>query len=404
MTDDRDLIARDLIARSDFEWPDFRGAHRQGMAGWLPDELPAKAEYLWTTELSSEGIGGVAAAQGVVIVGGRDKLDRDDVWQCFDAVTGKARWQVRYPARGELDYGNSPRATPVIGREWVWLMGAQGHLHCVSLTAGLIEWSTNLAEQFRVAPLKWGHSGTPLVTEDRMIVQPGGSKASIVALDPLSGKVLWTTPGAPAGYASCMLFEPVPMHRQIVAYDEKTLGGWDVSTGKRLWTVAPRNPGDFNVPTPLFNDGALLLVTENNGARKLSFTPAGVPDPIPTAANPWLAPDTSSVVVSAGKLFGLHNGLHCLDVRDDLKQLWIAKERMYRRHGSLIASDQRVLVLTFGGELVLLDSTAPELRILGRLKLTEDKSLECWSHPALAQKKLFVRLSDQLVCLDLEKR
>jgi len=34
--------------------------------------------------------------------------------RAFDKDTGKVLWSVRYPALGSLDYGNSPRATPVI--------------------------------------------------------------------------------------------------------------------------------------------------------------------------------------------------------------------------------------------------------------------------------------------------
>ena len=43
------------------------------------------------------------------------------------------------------------------------------------------------------------------------------------------------------------------------------LGGWDVVTGERLWTRAPKVAGDCNVATPLVLDGGVLVATENNG-------------------------------------------------------------------------------------------------------------------------------------------
>ena len=43
------------------------------------------------------------------------------------------------------------------------------------------------------------------------------------------------------------------------------LGGWDVVTGERLWTRAPKVAGDCNVATPLVLDDGVLVATENNG-------------------------------------------------------------------------------------------------------------------------------------------
>ena len=47
-----------------------------------------------------------------------------------------------------------------------------------------------------------------------------------------------------------------------MGHDATTLGGWDVATGERLWTITPQVPGDFNVPTPLIHKEHLIVVTE----------------------------------------------------------------------------------------------------------------------------------------------
>jgi hypothetical protein len=56
----------------------------------------------------------VAATREFVLVSDRGLRDTADVWTCLAADTGKPVWTHRYPAPGNLDYGNSPRATPVI--------------------------------------------------------------------------------------------------------------------------------------------------------------------------------------------------------------------------------------------------------------------------------------------------
>ena len=50
--------------------------------------------------------------------------------------------------------------------------------------------------------MKWGFCGSPLLVDNKLILNPGGPAASVVALDPTSGKTIWQTPGRPASYGS----------------------------------------------------------------------------------------------------------------------------------------------------------------------------------------------------------
>jgi len=59
-------------------WNQFRGPNRDGTAPRLPDLLPGAAEFAWSVELPSDGIGGIAADDEVVVIGGRDSLDASD--------------------------------------------------------------------------------------------------------------------------------------------------------------------------------------------------------------------------------------------------------------------------------------------------------------------------------------
>jgi ABC-type phosphate/phosphonate transport system substrate-binding protein len=61
-------------------WNQFRGPNRDGAAGWLPDKLPATANFAWQTTLTSDGVGGIAATSDVVVLGARDALDSGDAF------------------------------------------------------------------------------------------------------------------------------------------------------------------------------------------------------------------------------------------------------------------------------------------------------------------------------------
>jgi outer membrane protein assembly factor BamB len=220
----------------------------------------------------------------------------------------------------------------------------------------------------------------------------------VVALDCATGRTRWTTPGAPAAYSAFICAE-LAGQRQIIGYDRASLGGWDVKTGKRLWQLVPPIGGDFNVPTPVVADGALIVATENNGARVYRFDSSGQIISKPTAEFPDLLPTTVSPVVTCNRLFGACPGLQCLDAQT-LKPFWHADESAFGDHASFFADDQRVLVVTLNGELILLDAKADVCRIISRLRLFDDE-VEVYSHPALVGTRLYVRGGSTVMCVEL---
>ena len=368
------------------------------MAPWLPDRLPEAADFAWSAPLAAQGPAGVAATADVVVVADRDLADRNDVFRGLSAEDGGELWAVRYPAAGELDYGNSPRATPLIHEGLAYLLGAHGHLHCVEVESGEILWRRDLVNDFRVTPPTWGYCSSPLIADGRLVVNPGAADASLVALDPETGDVLWKSPGRPPGYASFILAE-LGGRRQVVGYDAESLGGWDPATGRRLWELVPPHGGDFNVPTPVVLGGRLLVSTENNGTRLYDFAEDGTIVPEPVASNETLAPDSSTPVVLGGRVYGCWSGLHALDA-DDLQPAWSAADQPYQGYASLIAAPGRLLVTGEDGDLLLVDATADEHRLLSRLPLFPERT-QILSHPALAGRRLYVRGAASVVCLEL---
>ncbi|MEI8256606.1 MAG: hypothetical protein WCJ30_13110, partial [Deltaproteobacteria bacterium] len=92
---------------------------------------------------------------------------------------------VRYLAQGKLDYGNSPRATPLIQDGRVFLLGAMGHLNCVDLVTGKVVWEQHIGRYYgRVDKGKWGYASSPLIVGGWLIVNPGAKDASLVAREP----------------------------------------------------------------------------------------------------------------------------------------------------------------------------------------------------------------------------
>jgi outer membrane protein assembly factor BamB len=350
--------------------------------------------------LSDKSLAGLAATREYVIVADRELADTADAFRCLRADTGAAAWSVRYPAPAKLDFGNSPRATPLIHDGLAFLLGATGQLHCVELATGKVLWRKDARAEFAAPGMTWGVCGSPLIADGKLILNPGGPEASLVALAPRTGRVVWKTPGSPAGYGSLLAGE-FGGRSQVVGHDADSLGGWDAATGRRLWRLVPPRKGDFNVPTPLAYRGRLVVCTENNGTRLYRFGDGGLIDPTPVAVNADLAPDTTTPVVVGDRLFGAWNGrLFCLDLAAGLKPVWEAADDAFHDHVSLIASDDRLLAFDMHGELLLIDARADGYRLLGRLKVLEDES-GLYAHPALVGSRLYLRGNDAVFAVEL---
>jgi outer membrane protein assembly factor BamB len=367
---------------------------------WLPDKLPKTVHYEWTAKLPSEGPGGIAVSDGFVVLGSRDALDQRDIFQCFDNQHGDLLWQHTYPASGQLDYGNAPRATPLIHGDCVYTLGAFGQLCCVELDSGILLWQKNLAEEYQSPPMTWGHSGSPLIVQNRLIVQPGGKKGSLVALDPETGEEHWVAQGEPPSYSS-FLHVQTGSTDQIVGFDQRSLGGWDVRDGRRLWKLIPPVSGDFNVPTPVLLNDQLLITSENNGTRLYHFHADGRLELQPDMENPDLKPDSHTPVVSGGRIYGICGQLQELDPQNELKTTAIITDDAFSGYGCLIASEQRLLALSENGELLLLTTEERPPRILSRLKLSESRT-QILSHPAVVEFSLYLRIGNQLGKLSLK--
>lgn len=385
-------------------WPDWRGPRRDAQSADVPQELPAEKRLLWARTLTGPGMSGMAVDAGRVVVTDKDLDLKRDVFRCLDADTGRQFWSLSYPAPKEMDYTNSPRANPVVAGGLVYLLGAFGDLHCVRLEDGEVVWKRHLLDDFGAKLPTWGMCSTPLVAGDKLIVNPGAKDASVVALDRLTGEVLWSSSGEPPGYSSFIL-AALGGRRQIVGYDAVSLGGWDPETGERLWQLTPEWEGDFNVPTPIVVGDRLLVSTENNGTRLYGFDDRGRIVPQPLATSEDLAPDTSTPVVLDRLVFGNYGALVCLDLDDGLAMLWESDDDPLIDYCSFIAGNGRVLVTTQSGKLYLVRADKNGFDSISTLELFDDVAdteREVWSHPSLVGNRLYVRNLLGVYCFLME--
>jgi len=360
------------------DWPRWLGPEGNGTSPDVPKTLPKK-RILWRRPLIGKCHAGLAVGGSRLIVA--DHGNQKDFFRCYTADTGRPVWVHSYPNTAEIEYTSAPRATPLIAGRRVYTLGATGDLYCLTLDKGEVVWHVSLTKQFGAQMPEYGCSSAPVLAGGKLIINPGGPPASIAALDPETGAVIWKTPGAPAAYAGFLVgtFGGV---EQVITYDKESLGGWDLATGARLWKVVPEIDGDFNVGTPVNAGGRILVSTDNNYL----------------ATNDDLALDMATPVILGGLAFGTCSGLVCVDINNGLKTLWIDdKEESTWRFSNIIAGNGRLLIVAEDGTMLLAAPAAEGADILASIKLCRDT----WSHPALADGRLYIRDERYLYCYQM---
>src|SRR5205085_7037968 len=136
--------------------------------------------------------------------------------------TGLERWVYDYPARFYEQMGGvGPRATPTVADGDVYSLGAEGHLVCLDGATGKPRWHVNVLEGN--ANVMWGMSGSPLVYDRFVVVNPGSQTQSakygaLAAFDRKTGELVWKSGSTHAGYSSPML-ATLAGRRQVLLFD-----------------------------------------------------------------------------------------------------------------------------------------------------------------------------------------
>ena len=178
-----------------FDWPQWQGPGRSahspqsGLLKEWPKEGPPMA---W----KASGLGGGDSAPS--IAGGRiygmSHRGEDEVVWALSEKDGKELWTVRIGPAYTTSWHQSkegPSATPTVDGERLYVMGLAGNLVCLQAGDGKLVWQRSLMADFGGRMPMWSYRESPLVDGDRVIGTPGGETNSVVALNKLTGEVIW---------------------------------------------------------------------------------------------------------------------------------------------------------------------------------------------------------------------
>jgi outer membrane protein assembly factor BamB len=272
------------------QWPGFRGEFASGIQDGadLPDtwnvetsenvkwkiDIPGlglSSPVIWdnklylTTAISGGGEDGLKVGLYGDIDAVEDESQHEYWVYCVDKNTGDVLWKkLAYkgvPATKR--HTKSSHANPTIatnGKYVVAFFGSEG-LYCYD-NEGMLLWQRNFGTLnsafFRVPEASWGFASSPLIYEDKVIIQCDViGDCFVAALDVKTGEDIWRSKREDVPTWSTPNVYEGDNTKQVIVNGFKHIGGYDLATGEEIWRMA--NGGDIPVPTPIFANDLIYI-------------------------------------------------------------------------------------------------------------------------------------------------
>jgi outer membrane protein assembly factor BamB len=405
------------------DWPQWRGPNRDGVwreTGLLQKFPKENIDVAWRTDIAS-GYSGPTVANGKVYVTDRlTKPKQVERVHCVDEKTGKPLWSYAYdcPYRN-VGYEAGPRASVLIDEGRAYSLGAMGNLFCFDAAKGDVLWQKDLNIEYQIEMPIWGIAASPVIEGDLIIVQLGGKDACLAAFDKKTGKEKWHALSDRASYSAPIVIDQAGQ-RVLVCWTGDRVVGLDPQSGKLHWEH-PFKPSRMvlAIATPVFHDNTLFVTAFYDGSLLLKVDPDKLavekvwrrkgPDEKKT--------DSLHAIISTPYLQGDHiygvdsyGELRCLELATG-DRVWesldaVPKARWANIH--FVKNGENVWMFNERGELIISKLSPEGFKEISRAKLIEPTTHQlpqrggvCWSHPAFANKHVFIRNDNELLCASL---
>lgn len=405
-------------AHSD-DWPQWRGQLRDGTwreTGVVDSISESGLPVLWRTRILN-GWSGPAVAAGRVFVTDHNYKSEPEVERilCFDERTGQRLWLYEYPCPyGNMEYGNGPRATPIVLEGRVYALGTMGHFTCLDAESGTLVWKKDPVVDLKVTIPRYGVSASPLIEGDAVIISPGARpQGTAIAFDRKTGTELWRALDDRPAYSSPIVLT-MAGKRQLILWTGDNVNSLDPVTGQLLWQVpykATFDPAQATASPVAHNDKLLCLAAWNRGSMMLQLNPEtpGASVLWKTRTNPTSS--TSTPVFQQEKFIYAVVGdgaLCCLDSANG-DEIWRTTAATSHHFGMahMVTNGDTFFLLNQQGHLIAARVTPEGYLERGRTLLIEPTAgyraagPVCWAHPAFANGRVIARNDRELVCASL---
>jgi outer membrane protein assembly factor BamB len=333
---------------------------------------------------------------------------------CLNEGDGQMVWKHAYDCPYKVSYGSGPRTTPLVKEGKVYTVGTMGDLHCLAVDDGKLLWSHDFKKDYGAKVPMWGFAAHPLIDGKKLICLVGGPGSAVVALDKDTGKEIWKALTCKElGYCPPMIYQ-AGSQRQLIVWHGEAVNGLDPDTGKVYWSQpmttymgmaisTPRKLGDLLFVTSTYNHSAMLRLDETHPAAKIA----------------WLGDKKTSFdsvfgtpFLEDGYIYGTaaDGEFRCVKM-DSGQRVWST----FKPNGGkkaqcgdvfIVKNGDRFFLFTDQGDLIIARLSPTGYDEISRAHLIDATGDAfgrpvVWSHPAFADRCIFVRNDKEIACFSL---
>ena len=319
----------------------------------------------------------------------------------FNRSDGTLAWEYELEAAGNLPAAHqkhnmaSPSATSDGERVYAWF--ATGQLVALDVRGELV-WERHLASDYGPFEIVWGHSSSPTIYEDLLILQCDHEPGSyLLALDRRTGEERWRVDrGAGLRSFSTPTVVAGPDGDELIVNASERLDAYDPSTGDWLWHAG--EPNQYPVPAATYDDGGTLYTSRGHRAGPYMAIRLGGRGDVGETHVAWRvatgAPYISSILYYDGLIYMANgNGIVTAVDAETGRRVW--QDRLGGIYfPSPVAGDGKVYFFSETGETLVLEA-GRELTVLARNDLGE----RVVSSPAVSGGRIFIRTDESLIAV-----
>jgi outer membrane protein assembly factor BamB len=426
------------VAVSADDWPQWLGPERDGVwreTGIAEEFPPGGPKLRWRTEVGG-GYAGPTVADGRVFVHDRQISEQSEAAKkqnfqrgvipgservlCLEEATGSLIWRRDHDCDYTVSYPAGPRVQPTVDGNRVYTLGAEGNLMCLNVATGKTRWARNLKRDYRTKTPLWGFSGHPLIDGDRLICLVGGEGSVVVAFNKHTGRELWRSLSArEPGYSPPTMIE-AGGRKQLIVWHPEAVNSLNPANGRPYWrepfrvrsglsVATPRLAGDLLLVSSFYNGSMMYRLGDQKPTSELFYRAAGKSERNTEGLHSLMA----TPFIEGDHIYGVcsYGQFRCLELKTG-KRVWETFEPTTGgqpvRWGNafIVKHEDRFVLHNEHGDLIIAKLSPKGYVEIDRFNLLKPTSHHprrpvVWSHPAFANRSIYARNDEEIVCYSL---
>ncbi len=379
-----------LFTSSASDWPQFRGINSSGYAA--DETIPSEPKEVWSASLPGRGLSSpIIIGDKVFLTASSGPRQETLHVLCFKTSDGSKLWERQLKATGRtMSHSKTSVAapTPCSDGKRVFAIWSCNDLAAFDLEGNLV-WLRGLTADYPNVSNSLGMASSPIRIGEALIVPvENDSESYTIGIDASTGRNLWKLerPKA-ANWSSPIAWQDGSGKLIAVLQSKDGLLAVDPNSGSRLWE---------------YKDGAATMASSVAGKEAIYAVSHGITALAPTTTGEapkqlWRAeqvnPGTASPVLIGENLYALNSaGVLVKAASKDGERGW--KLRMTGPFsGSAVAAGHQIVAVSEKGLVQIVDVTAPEGAITGKLDLKDqlgpNENILCT--PSISGNALYLR-------------